>query len=425
MNVVRTATLALSLATTLALATASVATLPQYGGKPADETPMQDGSKERPSDRKPSSKSSKAERDAARAKAKWFEKLDREDKAAVEAAVGFTAPALPADIEVLGIALEKMADLRGKVVVLQTFSSKSSSGMNALRRAAEAAEKSKVPSQDVVVIGIHTPDGIANAKATLEKQKVTTPVLLDATGAVCDLLGAFRKPVAYVVDRQGNVRYAGLTPEGISGALAECAAETYDPEVPAKTREEAKPVDTTVKFPTYATPVQSATDLRGQRAPQYAVERWYNVNSEPKLDGKLIVIDFWATWCGPCIAAIPHMNDIAQGYPEDVLCMGVSDESWGRFEEGTLKKNLSKSKFKYPVGIDSQARMKNAFGIRGIPHVAVISSDGIVRWQGHPMSLTPDVMNELVAANRSALGIGAGGSGGRGAANRWQRSEKK
>ena len=92
MNVVRTATLALSLAATIALATTSVAMMPQDGGKPSDESPMQDGSKERPSDRKSPSKQSKAERDAAKAKAKWFEKLDREDKAAVEAAIGFAPP---------------------------------------------------------------------------------------------------------------------------------------------------------------------------------------------------------------------------------------------------------------------------------------------------------------------------------------------
>jgi len=137
------------------------------------------------------------------------------------------------------------------------------------------------------------------------------------------------------------------------------------------------------------------------------------------------VIDFWATWCGPCIAAIPHMNEIAQAYPQDVVCLGVSDESWGRFEEGTLKKNLRKSGFKYPVGIDSQARMKNAFGVRAIPHAAIVSSDGIVRWQGHPMSITPEVMNELVAANRSALGLGTGDAGRSGTANRWQHSQKK
>jgi hypothetical protein len=66
--------------------------------------------------------------------------------------------------------------------------------------------------------------------------------------------------------------------------------------------------------------------------------------------------------------------------------------------------------------------MKNAFGIRGIPHVAVISSDGIVRWQGHPMSLNANVMNSLVAANRQLVQkSGGGGSAG----NRWTKSSKR
>jgi hypothetical protein len=63
--------------------------------------------------------------------------------------------------------------------------------------------------------------------------------------------------------------------------------------------------------------------------------------------------------------------------------------------------------------------MKIAFGISGIPHVAVISSDGVVRWQGHPMSLNPQTMNELINANRALLGKSGGG-----AANRWQQAKK-
>jgi hypothetical protein len=82
------------------------------------------------------------------------------------------------------------------------------------------------------------------------------------------------------------------------------------------------------------------------------------------------------------------------------------------------KKRLSKSNFKYAVGIDPQAKMKNAFGISAIPHVAVISSDGVVRWQGHPMSLNPQTMNELIAANRALLAKSGGGGG---SANRWQK----
>lgn len=417
MTIVRTATLALSLAAVLSLATASVAMLPQDGTKPAGETPKQDGKKE--TGRKTPARPTKEERDAARAKAKWFERLDREDKAAIETAIGFAAPELPESAERLGANFANLKELRGKVVVLQTFSTRGAAGPAALKKTEEAALAAKLPTDDFVVIGVHTPDGAENAKAAIEKQKIALPVVLDADGSYCDQLGAFRKPIAYVVDRQGNLRYGGLSPEGVTNALKECAAEKFDESVEPKAREARTMAEATVPFPTYNTPVSSARDLRGKPAPEFFVERWYNATAAPNLAGKLTVIDFWATWCGPCIQAIPHMNEIANAYPNDVTCVGVSDESWRNFEEGTLKKRLSKSNFKYPVGIDPQARMKNAFGISGIPHVAVISSDGVVRWQGHPMSLNPQTMNELINANRALVGKSGGG-----AANRWQQAKK-
>ena len=301
--------------------------------------------------------------------------------------------------------------------MLQTFSTRGAAGLAAVKKTDEAAQAAKVSADDLVVIAVHTPDGIDGAKAAIEKGKLTLPVILDKEGALCDSLGAFRKPIAYVVDRQGNLRYGGLSAEGVTNAVKECAAEKFDESVQPKTREVRTMTDATVPFPTYNTPVGSARDLRGKPAPEFAVERWYNANTAPNLAGKLTVIDFWATWCDPCVRAIPHMNEIAVAYPNDVTCVGVSDESWRNFEEGTLKKRLSKSNFKYPVGIDPQARMKNAFGIAGIPHVAVISADGVVRWQGHPMSLNPQTMNELIAANRALVAK----SGGGGAANRWQK----
>lgn len=397
-----------------------------------DKSEGETESKRRPGDRpsKVERDAARVERDAAKAKAKWFDRLDREDKSAIEAVVGFAAPDLPADVELIGADFTKMADLRGKVVLIQTFTTKTSTGSASLRRSVDAAAKLKLDAKDLAILAIHTPEGIDKAKASIERLrtdrlKLDTAFALDAKGVLSDALGAFRKPIAYVVDRQGNVRYAGLSAEGIEGAIAECAAETFDEDVPAKTRESAekKPADATVKFPTYDEPIRGARDLRGEEAPEYHVERWYNVNKAPDLTGKLVVVDFWATWCPPCIAAIPHMNEIASAYPEDVLCIGVSDESWRNFEEGTKKKNLSKSDFKYPVGTDPAARMKNGFGITAIPHVAVISSDGVVRWQGHPMSLNPQTMNELIASNRALRGAPGGGSAQ--APNRWQRGGAK
>ena len=65
--------------------------------------------------------------------------------------------------------------------------------------------------------------------------------------------------------------------------------------------------------------------------------------------------------------------------------------------------------------------MMNGFGVKGIPHVAIISSDGIVRWQGSPNGVTPDVMNQLIAANRELLAKNAGSAG---PMNRWTRAKR-
>jgi thiol-disulfide isomerase/thioredoxin len=365
---------------------------------------------------------------AAKARAKWFERLERDDKAAVDPLVGFAAPEFPEGAERLQMPAATMAELRGKVVVIQTFTSRNAGGIAALTRADAARAKALKPADgkdgaaaaDVVFFGVHTPDGVDNAKAQLEKRKIEVPVLLDAKGEFCNALGAFRRPIAYVVDRQGNLRYAGLSEEGIEGAVRECAAEPFDPAIEPKKRDEAAFASADVVFPTFNTPVGSALDLRGKPAPEFFVERWYNTNAAPDLSGKLAVVDFWATWCAPCRAAIPHMNELASAYREDVVCIGISDESWRNFEEGTMRHRLGKSDFQYPVGTDPSARMKNAFRISGIPHVAVISADGVVRWQGHPNSLNAPVMNQLVAANRQLVAKAMGAAAGGAVKNRWR-----
>jgi thiol-disulfide isomerase/thioredoxin len=170
-------------------------------------------------------------------------------------------------------------------------------------------------------------------------------------------------------------------------------------------------------FPTFTEPLNSCADLRSKSSPPLTVQTW--LTQEPNMQGKLVIVDFFATWCGPCMAARPHMNEIAKQYASTIAVVGLSDESKSNFEDGLKKKNLKEKDFNYAIALDPAGVMKKGFGVRGIPNIAIISSDGIVRWQGHPNSLDAAVLDPLVAANAKLSApdektVGKSGSSGRG-----------
>lgn len=139
-------------------------------------------------------------------------------------------------------------------------------------------------------------------------------------------------------------------------------------------------------------------DLRGKKAPGLKVEKWLS-GAAPNIKGKVVVYDFWATWCGPCRELIPEMNQWAAKFKADVVFIGISDES-----AATVQTFMKSSPMKYNVAIDSKGTMSEALGIQGIPHVMVVTPDGIVRWQGFPGSsedpLTTKVLQQIVAASK-------------------------
>ena len=118
-----------------------------------------------------------------------------------------------------------------------------------------------------------------------------------------------------------------------------------------------------------------------------------------KLKGKVVVLEFWATWCAPCIRAIPHLNQLVdrfQGKP--VVFISVSDEN-----EGTVEGFLKVHPIKAWIGLDDYDRLHKSFDVMGIPHVVIIGMDGHIAAVTDPFSLEPQHLEEVLAGKKCSL----------------------
>src|SRR5438046_993974 len=68
-----------------------------------------------------------------------------------------------------------------------------------------------------------------------------------------------------------------------------------------------------------------AKSFLNRQAPELFVDRW--VTSHPRTQGKMVLIDFWATWCVPCCQAIPHLNELHRRFADRLVVVGLSQET--------------------------------------------------------------------------------------------------
>ncbi len=143
----------------------------------------------------------------------------------------------------------------------------------------------------------------------------------------------------------------------------------------------------------------------GSKAPDLDIEHWVSdgdgkFEHTTKLEeGKVYVIEFWATWCGPCISSMPHISETQDKYAEKgVQIISVSDETMEEVEaflkkdvRGDDEKTYAELTSNYCLTVDPDSSVFDEYfraaGQRGIPCAFIVGKTGVVEWIGHPMSM--------------------------------------
>lgn len=144
----------------------------------------------------------------------------------------------------------------------------------------------------------------------------------------------------------------------------------------------------------------ATNDLRAQQAPELEFGKVVS-GTMPELKGKVLLLDFWATWCGPCRKVMPELDKWQKQFKDDLVVIGISDE-----EASTVSEFIAKNKVDYVITTDPEKKMSKFIGIAGIPHVLIITPDNVVRWQGFPGSkedpLTADKIKQIIDAYKAS-----------------------
>ncbi len=140
-------------------------------------------------------------------------------------------------------------------------------------------------------------------------------------------------------------------------------------------------------------------DFVGQNPPEIKIAEFLNAPADmPKtlegLRGRVVLVEFWATWCPPCRAIIPHMKELADKFST----RGLQVISITKEKTDVVKPFAEQHNMTYTIGIDDGGQTVRAYGIRSIPSAFLVGRDGKVFWQGHPAELKENQIEDALRA---------------------------
>lgn len=132
-----------------------------------------------------------------------------------------------------------------------------------------------------------------------------------------------------------------------------------------------------IQYSVFASALVFSSVITAQQAPDFTLKAIDGVNLRlAEQRGDIMLINFWASWCGPCIQEMPQLDKLAEKYqPLGVQVWGVNVES----DSSAAKAYLSKVSVGFPILLDQDNSVSKAYQVEAMPTTVILDKDGKVR----------------------------------------------
>lgn len=334
-------------------------------------------------------------------------------------------------------------NVKGSVVVLAVLSASDPSSIMTLTKLARMQRD--YADQGLTIALIHPEFGYEQMYSMIESGRVTLPVARDANSTFATSMYTDDYPDLYLIDRAGNLRFADIDKNALKSAITTLISETpktaatnaalqaqgLEPTTPEPTQvavnKPAQPSTPSEPAPEPDAPMtdspSSTADRssstagsstanwpapmrgkellatkssQGSKLPQRLGfnEEW--LTEEHAFEGKVLILDFWVSSSSPGKKAAKIYKKLLESHPDQIEVVSIS----GSEDKEKILKRYDDGKRPFTHLYDSNQNLYNALGITASPAVVIISTDGIIRWQGFPLVRGfEETVEQIIAAD--------------------------